>query len=79
MSLMRDHARRWLWLRLDIIGRRFCSYALDFARLLSRGGLVTVEPVHRRFSSHLLGAVEHFLTDAWRRAHSAKRGDRLGR
>ena len=45
-----------------------------FARLLTRGGLDTVEPGRGRFRSFLLGAVKHFLADVRDHERRLKRG-----
>ena len=45
-----------------------------FARLLEKKSLHTVAPGKGKFRSFLLGALEHFLANEWRRAHAQKRG-----
>jgi DNA-directed RNA polymerase specialized sigma24 family protein len=48
-----------------------------FADLLAGRGISTVDPHRGRFRSFLLGAVKHFLTNAYHRAHCLKRGGGL--
>lgn len=45
-----------------------------FARLLETEGLATVDPERGRFRSYLLGAMKHFLANAWHRQRTKKRG-----
>jgi RNA polymerase sigma factor (sigma-70 family) len=45
-----------------------------FARQLAHRGVDTVDPLHGRFRSYLLGAVKHFLADMRKHAHRLKRG-----
>jgi RNA polymerase sigma factor (sigma-70 family) len=45
-----------------------------FARLLTRGGIDTVDPQRGRFRSFLLGAVKHFLSDMRDHDRRLKRG-----
>ncbi|MEM8996447.1 MAG: sigma-70 family RNA polymerase sigma factor [Acidobacteriota bacterium] len=45
-----------------------------FTRLLETEGLATADPDLGRFRSYLLGAMKHFLTNAWRRGATRKRG-----
>ncbi len=45
-----------------------------FARLLSRGGVDSVNPSRGRFRSYLLGALRHFLADVRDRSQAARRG-----
>ena len=45
-----------------------------FARLLEGSALSGADPQRGRFRSYLLGALRHFLTDAWDRSRAAKRG-----
>jgi RNA polymerase sigma-70 factor (ECF subfamily) len=45
-----------------------------FARLLERNSLQSVDRSKGKFRSFLLGALEHFLANEWRRAHAQKRG-----
>jgi RNA polymerase sigma-70 factor (ECF subfamily) len=45
-----------------------------FARLLSKDFLRTVDRAKGRFRSFLLAALEHFLANEWRNAHTQKRG-----
>jgi RNA polymerase sigma-70 factor (ECF subfamily) len=44
------------------------------ARLLSTKAMETARPERGRFRTFLLAALRNFLTDEWRRAHTAKRG-----
>jgi RNA polymerase sigma-70 factor (ECF subfamily) len=45
-----------------------------FARLLERNDLAQADPAKGRFRSFLLGAMNHFLANEWRKAQTAKRG-----
>jgi RNA polymerase sigma-70 factor (ECF subfamily) len=45
-----------------------------FAELLAKDRLQVADRERGRFRSFLLAALDHFLTNAWRRAHSQKRG-----
>ncbi len=45
-----------------------------FRRFLARNYLAATRPQHGRFRSYLLGALNHFLADAWDRGHRLKRG-----
>ncbi len=45
-----------------------------FVRLLAKPGLEHLERGRGKFRSYLLGAVKHFLRDAWQRGQSARRG-----
>ncbi len=45
-----------------------------FARLLAHGSIAEAEMGRGRFRSFLLGRLEHFLIDDWRRATREKRG-----
>ena len=45
-----------------------------FARLLAKNYLAVADPQRGRFRSFLLGAMKHFLSDEWDRAHAQKRG-----
>jgi RNA polymerase sigma-70 factor (ECF subfamily) len=45
-----------------------------FARLLARNFLGDADPAKGRFRSFLLGALKHFLSDAWDRERAQKRG-----
>ncbi len=45
-----------------------------FARFLAGKYLASVERGRAKFRSYLLGALNHFLADAWDHAHRAKRG-----
>ncbi len=45
-----------------------------FARLLDHQCLSTVAPQKGRFRSFLLGALDHFLANDWRRGRALKRG-----
>jgi DNA-directed RNA polymerase specialized sigma24 family protein len=45
-----------------------------FARLLAKDFLRTVDRSKGRFRSFLLAALEHFLANEWRNAHTQKRG-----
>jgi len=45
-----------------------------FARLLAKDFLAAVDRSKGRFRSFLLGALEHFLANEWRNAHTQKRG-----
>jgi len=45
-----------------------------FARLLERKDLAKADPARGRFRSFLLGTLNHFLHDEWRKAQAAKRG-----
>src|SRR5262245_49952618 len=45
-----------------------------FARLLSKNYLRSVDRTKGKFRSFLLGSLEHFLANDWRRAHAQKRG-----
>jgi RNA polymerase sigma factor (sigma-70 family) len=45
-----------------------------FARLLERNDLAQADPAKGRFRSFLLGAMNHFLSNEWRKARAAKRG-----
>lgn len=45
-----------------------------FARLLAKGFLRAVDRTKGRFRSFLLAALEHFLANEWRNAHTQKRG-----
>jgi RNA polymerase sigma-70 factor (ECF subfamily) len=45
-----------------------------FARILRGGAFERAEPERGRFRSFLLGAVKHFLSDAWDRERAQKRG-----
>src|SRR5215472_17596316 len=47
-----------------------------FARLLEKDYLRVVERDRGRFRSFLLAALDHFLANEWRRAHTRKRGGR---
>jgi RNA polymerase sigma factor (sigma-70 family) len=44
-----------------------------FARFLARNYLAGVQQERARFRSYLLGAMNHFLSDAWDHAHRQKR------
>lgn len=44
-----------------------------FARLLERKAIATVRPDKGRFRSFLLASLNHFLSDAWDKAHAQKR------
>ena len=48
-----------------------------FARLLSKDFLRAVDRRKGRFRSFLLAALEHFLANEWRNAHTQKRGGRF--
>jgi RNA polymerase sigma-70 factor (ECF subfamily) len=45
-----------------------------FARFLSKDYLTVVDREKGRFRSYLLGALNHYMSDEWDRAHAAKRG-----
>jgi RNA polymerase sigma-70 factor (ECF subfamily) len=45
-----------------------------FARLLERNWLTTADPARGRFRSFLLGMLNHFLANEWRRDQAQKRG-----
>ena len=45
-----------------------------FARLLAKNYLAVADRQKGRFRSFLLGAMKHFLSDEWDRAHAQKRG-----
>lgn len=45
-----------------------------FARFLAGNYLVRVDRERAKFRSYLLGALNHFLADAWDHAHRVKRG-----
>lgn len=45
-----------------------------FARLLEKHWLGQADRTRGRFRSFLLGAMDHFLANEWRRAHAARRG-----
>ncbi len=45
-----------------------------FARLLEKHWLEQADPNRGKFRSCLLGAMNHFAANEWRRAHAAKRG-----
>lgn len=44
-----------------------------FARLIERGDVASADPERGRFRSWLLGALKHFLANAWDRATAQKR------
>src|SRR5262245_47977751 len=48
-----------------------------FASLLARGDFATVHPNRGRFRTFLLGALDHFLANEWRRRGTIKRGGRV--
>lgn len=48
-----------------------------FARLLETEGLATADPGRGRFRSYLLGAMKHFLANAWHRERTKKRGGEI--
>jgi RNA polymerase sigma factor (sigma-70 family) len=48
-----------------------------FARLLEKHYLRAVDPGKGKFRSFLLAALEHFLANEWRNAHTQKRGGRV--
>jgi RNA polymerase sigma factor (sigma-70 family) len=45
-----------------------------FARMLERNDLAQADPAKGRFRSFLLGAMNHFLANEWRKSQTAKRG-----
>jgi DNA-directed RNA polymerase specialized sigma24 family protein len=45
-----------------------------FVRMLTNSYLAHADRARGRFRSYLLVALNHFLTDEWRRGHAAKRG-----
>src|ERR1041384_2356564 len=45
-----------------------------FARLLDKNGLATVDRTKGKFRTFLLVSMDNFLTNAWRDAHTQKRG-----
>ena len=45
-----------------------------FAHLLEKGGLRLADPERGRFRSFLLGALQHYMANEWRREHRQKRG-----
>jgi RNA polymerase sigma-70 factor (ECF subfamily) len=45
-----------------------------FARLLEKDYLKSVDPTKGKFRSFLLGSLEHFLVNEWRRTQTQKRG-----
>ena len=45
-----------------------------FAQLLERQSLAAADPERGRFRSFLLGAMNHFLVNAWQKARAQKRG-----
>jgi len=45
-----------------------------FARLLEKGTLRAADPERGRFRSFLLGSLNHFLANEWRRSQAKKRG-----
>jgi RNA polymerase sigma-70 factor (ECF subfamily) len=45
-----------------------------FARLLTRGTIAQANPARGRFRAFIVTALNHFLADAWDRAHAEKRG-----
>ena len=45
-----------------------------FARILEKQWLAQADPGRGRFRSFLLGAMNHFLANEWRRSQTAKRG-----
>ena len=45
-----------------------------FARFLAGNYLARVDRERAKFRSYLLGALNHFLADAWDHAHRVKRG-----
>ncbi len=49
-----------------------------FAHLLSREFLTNVGPEKGKFRSFLLTCLKHFLTDEWKKAHTARRGGAAG-
>ena len=44
-----------------------------FARLLERNWVATADPLRGRFRSFLLGTLNHFLANEWRKEHAQKR------
>ena len=48
-----------------------------FARILEKGYLKVVDRNKGKFRSFLLGALDHFIANEWRRANAQKRGGKL--
>ncbi|HMC28630.1 MAG TPA: sigma-70 family RNA polymerase sigma factor [Verrucomicrobiae bacterium] len=48
-----------------------------FARILEKGYLKAVDRNKGKFRSFLLGALDHFIANEWRRANAQKRGGKL--
>lgn len=48
-----------------------------FVRLVETAGLAGVDPERGRFRSYLLGAMKHFLANAWDREQTKKRGGEI--
>src|SRR4051812_48994944 len=48
-----------------------------FARLIEKSDLRTVDQKKGKFRSFLLGALEHFAANEWRRTNTQKRGGKL--
>jgi RNA polymerase sigma-70 factor (ECF subfamily) len=48
-----------------------------FTRLIETDGLASADRTRGRFRSYLLGALKHFLANAWHRAQTQKRGGQV--